>query len=295
VAQGSTKAAATRIADALTPGDLRSFVENGPHAIETAGETLEWLVDDGREAGLDGQQLRYVLDGLELRSSVPEPPLIRDFMAFEQHLRNIYPRLGREIPPTWYELPVYYKGNPHSVGAPDSNVVIPSYADGELDFEFELAAVIGTGGRDIDEEDALGHVFGYTIYNDFSARGIQSREMSVGLGPAKGKDFDGAHVLGPWLVTADEVGDPYQLAMRALVNGQEWTSGSTGDMHWRFEQMIAHASRGETLQPLEVFGSGTVGGGSAAERGETLHAGDRVELSIDRLGTLRNTIVAGDQ
>jgi 2-keto-4-pentenoate hydratase/2-oxohepta-3-ene-1,7-dioic acid hydratase in catechol pathway len=290
-AQGSTRPAAVRVAEAITPGELRSFVENGPLAIEAAAETIAWLEDGGAEAGVHGRQLRFPLDAIELRSAVPEPSLIRDFMAFEQHLLNIYPRLGREIPPAWHELPVYYKGNPQSVGAHDSDVVIPDYGDGEMDFEFEFAAVIGKGGRDIAEEDALDHVFGYTIYNDFSARGIQSREMSVGLGPAKGKDFDGAHVFGPWLVTADQVGDPYSLAMRALVNGREWTTGSTGDMHWRFEQMIAHASRAETLQPLEVFGSGTVGGGSAAEKGETLHAGDRVELSVDRLGTLRNTVV----
>jgi 2-keto-4-pentenoate hydratase/2-oxohepta-3-ene-1,7-dioic acid hydratase in catechol pathway len=113
-----------------------------------------------------------------------------------------------------------------------------------------------------------------------------------GLGPAKGKDFDGAHVLGPVLVTADEIPDPYDLTMTATVTDEAWTTGSTGAMHWRFEQMIAHASRSETLRPVEVFGSGTVGAGSAAEVGRTLHAGDVVELTVDRLGTLRNTVVA---
>jgi 2-keto-4-pentenoate hydratase/2-oxohepta-3-ene-1,7-dioic acid hydratase in catechol pathway len=289
---GVPAAAAARIAAALVPASLRAFVENGAYALEGAQETLAWLAADGAETGLDGRRLRYSLAAVELRPAVPEPTLIRDFMAFEQHLKNIYPRLGREIPDEWYALPVYYKGNPQSVGAHGSDVVIPAYSEGELDFEFELAAVIGREGRDIAEEDALGHVFGFTIYNDFSARGIQSREMSVGLGPAKGKDFDGAHVLGPWLVTADDVGDPYSLAMRATVNGREWTTGSSGDMHWRFEQMIAHASRGETLRTLEIFGSGTVGGGSAAEKGEKLRPGDVTELTVSRLGILRNTIVS---
>lgn len=290
--RGSASAAALRIAAALTPGNLREFVENGELALDAAVETLDWIGTDGAEKGVAGRRLRFPVDAVELQAAVPEPSLIRDFMAFEEHLQNIYPRLGRAIPDVWYERPVYYKGNPGSVGAHECDVVIPGYADGELDFEFEIAAVIGKAGHGIAESDALGHVFGYTIYNDFSARNIQSQEMTAGLGPAKGKDFDGAHVLGPWLVTADEVGDPYGLAMRAVVNGREWTTGSTADMHWRFEQMIAYVSQAETLRPLDVFGSGTVGGGSAAERGETLHPGDTVELTVSRLGTLRSMVVA---
>jgi len=287
---GLPVSAARRVAAAVVSPALETFVENGPVARDAADETVAWLQSDGCESGPAGEPLRYALDSVSLRPAVPRPALIRDFMGFEQHLRNIYPRLGREIPREWFSMPVYYKGNPNSVGAHGEDVVIPDYGDGELDFEFEVAIVIGRGGRNIAEEDALAHVYGMTIYDDFSARGIQNREMSVGLGPAKGKDFDGAHVLGPWLVTMDEVGDPYQLGMRATVNGTEWTTGSTGDLHWTFEQMIAHASRGETLCPVEVFGSGTVGGGSAAEIGGTLRSGDIVELTVDRLGSLRNTV-----
>lgn len=292
-AGGLGAAAAARIAGGLVPGDVGAFAENGELALDAARETVQWLWSDGAETGPDGRLLRYQLDAVELLPAVPRPVLLRDFMAFETHLQNIYPRLGREIPPEWYELPVYYKGNPQSVGAHLADVVMPDYAEGELDFEFEVAAVIGKGGRDIAAEDALSHVFGYTIYDDFSARGIQTREMSVGLGPAKGKDFDGSHVLGPWLVTADEVGDPSQLPMHASVNGEEWTAGTTADMHWRFEDLIAHASRAETLRTLEVFGSGTVGGGSAVEVGKALKAGDVVELIVHRLGTLSNTVVSG--
>jgi len=286
--------AAQRVADALTPSRLAEFVETADLALDHARESLAWADQAGAEDGVAGEPLRYRLADVIRLPAVPEPALIRDFMAFEQHLRNIYPRLGREIPPQWYEFPAYYKGNPSAVGADGDDVIMPDYADGELDFEFEFAAVIGRGGRNIDESTALEHVYGYTIYDDFSARGMQSREMAVGLGPAKGKDFDGAHVLGPWLVTADEVPDPYGLALAARVNGEEWTTGSSGDMHWRFEQMIAHASRAETLRPLEVFGSGTVGGGSAAEMGETLRAGDTVELEVERLGVLRNTVRSAD-
>lgn len=282
---------AERITDGLVPVDVSAFVANGERGLAEARRALAWQADAGDVVGPTGARLTYQLADVLRLPAVPAPSLIRDFMAFEQHLLNIFPKLGREIPPVWYEIPVYYKGNPAAVGAHLQPIVIPDYAGDELDFEFEIAAVIGRGGRDISEETALDHVYGYTIYDDFSARAMQSREMSVGLGPAKGKDFDGAHVLGPVLVTADEIPDPYDLAMTARVNDEEWTTGSTGAMHWRFEQMIAHASRAETLRPAEVFGSGTVGGGSAAEVGRTLHAGDVVELTVERLGTLTNSVV----
>jgi len=283
---------AERIADGLVPAEVSAFVENGERGLDEARGALAWFANAGEFIGPSGAQLMYELADVIRLPAVPEPSLIRDFMAFEQHLLNIFPKLGREIPPAWYKIPVYYKGNPAAVGAHLQPIVIPDYAGDELDFEFEIAAVIGRGGRDITEDAALVHIYGYTIYDDFSARAMQSREMTVGLGPAKGKDFDGAHVLGPTLVTADEIPDPYDLSMTATVNEEPWTTGSTSAMHWRFEQMIAHASRAETLRPAEVFGSGTVGGGSAAEVGRTLHAGDVVELTVDRLGTLRNTIVA---
>ena len=166
---------------------------------------------------------------------------------------------------------------------------MPAYAT-NMDFEFEFAAVMGRGGSNIQRADALSHIYGYMIYNDFSAREIQQREMSVGLGPAKGKDFEKGHVFGPWLVTADEVPDIYALRMQASVNGQPWCDTSTSTMHWRFDQMIAHASMNEMLVAGEIFGSGTVGGGSAAEVGKSLARGDKVVLTMDRLGTLSNAI-----
>ena len=141
--------------------------------------------------------------------------------------------------------------------------------------------MIGKSGIDIKVENARDYIYGYTIYNDFSARAIQSQEMSVGLGPAKGKDFVGAHVLGPVLVTADEIKDPYSLAMKAWINGVQWTDGNTNDMHWKFEQMIAYGSQDEELQVGEVFGSGTCANGSGAEQGKHLVSGDVIELEMD--------------
>jgi 2-keto-4-pentenoate hydratase/2-oxohepta-3-ene-1,7-dioic acid hydratase in catechol pathway len=290
---GATETAAGRLADALCPTDVIAFIEGGPTTREAAEQAVQWA------AGRDPEDLArpahgppaiVPLDGLRYLPAVPAPPLIRDFMAFEGHLLNIYPRLGREIPAVWYELPVYYKGNSASTGACGQDIPVPSYA-AELDFEVEVAAVIGRGGADIARADALASVYGYTIYNDMSARAIQSREMSAGLGPAKGKDFRGGHVLGPWLVTADEVGDPYQLEVTARVNGELWTQASIADMHWRFEDMIAHASRDEVIRPAEIFGSGTVTGGSGAELGRSLRRGDEVVISCRQLGILRNRVV----
>ena len=275
------------IADALSPRDMTTFIAGAVRVLDFARETLTVSASEpDLFAGSwhDMERLRWL-------PVIPKPPLIRDFMGFEAHLKNIYPKLGREIPPEWYNLPIYYKGNPQSVGAHGQAIVIPALGD-EMDFEFEIAAVIGRGGRNIDPNNAMDHVYGFTIYNDFSARAIQKREMSVGLGPAKGKDFDGAHVFGPYLVTCDEVGDIYSKATSGTVNGLPWCSGLMSDMHWRFEDMIAHASKDEMLHPGEILGSGTVGNGSAAERGESLKAGDRIELTVEGLGTLVNTLVA---
>lgn len=280
LAEGVAAQAADRIAEAITPPRMVDFIAAGRLALDAATLTLEWATDTTP---------RYPLAGVERLPAVPDAPLLRDFLAFEGHLRNIYPRLGREIPPEWYEFPAYYKGNTASLGADGDVVAVPPYAE-EVDFEFEFAAVIGRGGSDIPAEKAREHIYGYTVYNDFSARKMQSREMAIGLGPAKGKDFRRAHVLGPWLVTADEVPDPYSLRMRSWVNGELWTDTSSADMHWRFEDMIAHASAGELLRPGEVFGSGTVANGCGAERGVSLQRGDTVTLTVDGLGTLRNQV-----
>jgi len=282
--EGLTPAAATRVAEALIPPDMVAFIEGGHLALAAARAALAWA------AGNFGAVQRHPPAELRLLPPVPRPPLLRDFMAFETHLKNIYPRLGRAIPPEWYEFPVYYKGNAHSLGAHGDDIPMPSYA-AELDFEFELGIVIGRGGRNIPRERAMEHVFGYTVYNDFSARAIQSREMAVGLGPAKGKDFVCGHVFGPCLVTADEVGDVNRLRMVARVNGEVWCDSSTSTMHWKIPDLIAHASLEEELVPGELWGSGTVGDGSGAERGVFLKRGDVVELEVERVGTLRNRVV----
>ncbi len=283
----ASKEGAARLAAATVPSDMVAFIENGPAALDAAEAAIDWVLDKGDAYA--GATLAFAPDAVRLLAPIPRPPLIRDFMAFETHLKNIYPKLGRDIPPEWYNLPIYYKGNPSAVGADGDAITMPVFAT-NMDFEFEFAAVIGRGGTNIPREDAMSHIFGYMIYNDFSAREIQQREMSVGLGPAKGKDFERGHVFGPWLVTADEIPDIYALRMQATVSGQPWCDTSTSTMHWRFDQMIAHASTNEKVVAGEIFGSGTVGGGSAAEMGKTLGRGDEVILTMDRLGTLTNRI-----
>lgn len=282
--EGLAPEAAARLAHALLPGDMVGLIEGGARSLDAAHEALDWAAEN------PGRLDDVVVNGARMRAPIPRPPMLRDFMGFETHLRNIYPKLGRDIPPEWFNLPVYYKGNPGSVATHGDEIAIPSYGE-VLDIEFELAFVIGRGGRNIAEADAHEHIFGFMIYNDFSERRIQAREMSVGLGPAKGKDFQRGHVLGPTLVTADEVPDIYNLRMTCRVNDEVWCDTNSNTIHWKFEQMIAHVSMDETLRPGEVLGSGTVGNGSGAERGTFLQRGDRVELEVERLGILRNTVV----
>jgi 2-keto-4-pentenoate hydratase/2-oxohepta-3-ene-1,7-dioic acid hydratase in catechol pathway len=285
--EGVSPGGALRLSQALLPADMVELIEGGERSLDAAREALQWA---DPEPGKNGTPIVHRAEAVRFLPPVPKPPLLRDFMGFETHLRNIFPKLGREIPPEWYKLPVYYKGNPGSLATHEDDIPIPSYADA-LDIEFELAMVIGQGGINIAPERALDHIFGYMIYNDFSERTIQAREMTVGLGPAKGKDFVRGHVLGPHLVTTDEIPDIYNLHMVARVNDEVWCDSNSGTIHWKFEQMIAHVSTDEVLRPGEVLGSGTVGGGSGAERGTLLRRGDVVELEVERLGLLRNRVI----
>jgi fumarylacetoacetate (FAA) hydrolase len=209
------------------------------------------------------------------------PPSIRDFMAFEEHVANARRQAGSEVPPAWYEIPVFYFTNPGAVYRDGDD--IPKPADTEmLDYELELACVLGEDGRPE----------GFTIMNDFSARDLQRLEMSVGLGPAKGKDF--ATALGPVLVSPDQL--PADLDMRAIarVNGEVRTDSRTGGLHHSWEHLLEAAARNTPgLQAGEIIGSGTVGSGCILEHGDGrwLQPGDEIELEIEGIGILRNRIV----
>jgi 2-keto-4-pentenoate hydratase/2-oxohepta-3-ene-1,7-dioic acid hydratase in catechol pathway len=237
------------------------------------------------------------LADIKLLSPLPEPRSLRDCLVFEQHLLNAQKQweimTGRPpapIPEAWYQRPGYYKGNRFSVVGPDAEVLWPSYSE-LMDFELELACVIGKPGRDIATRDALSHIFGFTIFNDFSARDVQVIERPLNMGAAKSKDFDTGNALGPWIVTTDEIGDPQTLQMEARVNGERWGGGSSSGMHHTFADIVSFVSRDETLRGGEVIASGTVPTGCGLELGRFLNPGDVVELDIERIGVLRNRIV----
>jgi 2-keto-4-pentenoate hydratase/2-oxohepta-3-ene-1,7-dioic acid hydratase in catechol pathway len=253
---------------------MQALIEGGTEALAIA-RTLE--TDHPAESVKPQGTVR-------LLAPIPVPVQMRDFMLFEQHATNSG---KRKVPDVWYEQPVYYKCNRFAVQGTDADVYWPSYST-VMDFELELAMVIGRKGKDISKEAAQ-YIFGYTIFNDFSARDAQFREMACYLGPAKGKDFDGADCIGPCIVTADSI-DPYNLTMIARVNGIEWTRGHSGTMHHKFADVIAHVSRAETIYPGEIMGSGTVGRGCGDELGRYLQKGDTVELEIEHIGVLRNRI-----
>lgn len=235
----------------------------------------------------------------EVRFLAPlKPNNLRDAYAFEQHVRAASQNRGRDIPKEWYQFPVFYYTNPNGIFGTGDEIPYPHYTEA-LDFELEIAVVIGKPGVDIKPEDAHHHIFGYTIFNDWSARDAQLAEMKVGLGPAKGKDF--ASSLGPVIVTSEALADRsvnrpgvYDLNMFARVNGVEISKANFKDIFWSFGDIIARASDSCELQSGDVIGSGTVGTGCLLEltkaQGPWLNAGDLVELGIERIGVLKNTI-----
>lgn len=277
-------------ADPVRFASMLSLIDGGGAALDAARQCLS------QPAAV------LAMDAVRLLAPLPEPRQMRDHMAFEEHLRRarsnrhlIVPGT-RPVPPEdieilkiWYDQPLYYKCNRFAVTGPGTDILWPSYSQ-VIDYELELGIVIGRKGKNIQAAEAASYIFGYCIFNDFSARDAQIPEMGGQLGPAKGKDFDTANAIGPWLVTADEVANPYNLTMRARVNGKEWSCGNSGSMYHRFEAMIEHVSRDETVYPGEFFGSGTVGGGCGLELGRFLSVGDVIELEIDGLGVLRNRI-----
>jgi 2-keto-4-pentenoate hydratase/2-oxohepta-3-ene-1,7-dioic acid hydratase in catechol pathway len=258
------------------------------------------ILENGRvvDVGFDGDMIAFIEAGAPVGNPAPveharllaplRPHSMRDFLTFEGHLHNALTRLGRPIPKEWYEVPAYYKGMPDTVIGPDEEIAWPSYTE-RLDHELELAAIIGRKGKDIAKENALSYIFGYTIWNDVSARDVQTRELPIGMGPAKAKDWDGSNVLGPCIVTADEL-DPSNVHMRVRVNGEVWGEDTTAHMHHTFADLIWYASQAQTLYPGDVFGSGTAAGGSGLELDRQLKEGDVVEMEIEGIGILRNRI-----
>lgn len=247
----------------------------GDRVIQLAAQTLQSFFTGGGEAR---EHAEFALADVDLRPPVLHPPSVRDFMAFEEHVANARARRGGEVPPEWYEIPVFYFSNPAAIYGPEDDVPYPEGTQ-ELDYELEVAAVIGADG-------AIG---GFTLMNDWSARDQQRSEMRVGLGPAKGKDF--ATSFGPVVVTPDEFAGT-SGEMVARVNGEERSRGNLGQMHWSWEELRRQAARNTVLRPGDLLGSGTVGNGCILEHGDGrwLQRGDVVELEVEGIGVLRNRI-----
>ena len=322
LAEADSKVIRLQAAEQLRAGEphphfqtMLAFLHGGSAARDAAQQAIEFAASE-RPEGVAIERAT-----VELLSPVPRPESIREFMVFEQHVINCTRRFGlprwaasldRAVEKTfgrnvtlaywmarpWYERPVYYKGNRMNVIGDGASVTIPRYTKA-FDWELEFGMFLCKQGRNIPKEKACDFIGGYTIFNDFSARDIQKREMGGRLGPAKGKDFDGGNAIGPVLVTPDEIPDPYNLAMRAHVNGEEVSYGHTKGMRWTFEELIAYVSRDETLYPGEFFGSGTgtvPESGSdrcccGLEMGRFLQAGDTVELEVERIGKLTNHVL----
>jgi fumarylacetoacetate (FAA) hydrolase len=243
--------------------------------IQLAAQTLQSFFTGGGDAR---EHAEYQLAEIDLRPPVLRPPSVRDFTAFEEHVANARRLRGADVPPEWYEIPVFYFSNPHAIFG-DGDVVPYPEGTRELDYELECAAIIGAEGK----------IGGFTVMNDWSARDLQRAEMRVGLGPAKGKDF--ATSIGPILVTPDEF-DGSAGEMVARVNGEERSRGNLSSMYHSWDTLLAQAGRNTILAPGDVIGSGTVGTGCILEHGDGrwLQSGDVVELEIDGIGVLRNTV-----
>jgi 2-keto-4-pentenoate hydratase/2-oxohepta-3-ene-1,7-dioic acid hydratase in catechol pathway len=207
-------------------------------------------------------------------------------------MKSFEKRTKKPIPEVWYRIPVYYKGNPSSVIGPEESILWPNYTE-RLDYELEFGIYIGKRGKDISADDAHEYIAGYTIFNDVSARDILQEEISMFLGPAKGKDLDTGNVMGPCLVTPDEL-DVSDLKMTARINGEIWSEGTTSDMYWTFPKIIAYISRSETLYPGDFIGSGTVADGCGDELDRWIQPGDVIELEVEGIGVLRNPVVRNE-
>jgi len=284
------------------PADMVAFLRLGENALDDARALSNWFssVDSATQ-----NTTSILAAQVELCAPVPHPTSMRDGYAFRQHVEAARRNRGVEMIPEFDEIPIFYFTNHQAVFGPGDIHVQELHCD-KLDFELEAAIVIGKQGRNIKASDADAHIAGLMVMNDWSARALQMKEMTLNLGPAKGKDF--ATSIGPWLVTLDELedrttatsnGNQYDLAMNAVVNGKEVSRGNVKDMSWTFAQIIERASYGVTLYPGDVIGSGTCGTGCFLELNGSkvyypawwLKPGDVVTCEIDRLGALTNTIV----
>lgn len=270
---------------------LESYQESATEFLKETLELYKELASKGILKTNDQADLAFDLqDTNEVKLDCPLDRIncYRDFYAHEKHVAAGFKKRNEPIPEAWYEIPAYYKGATSGFIGNDETILWPSYTK-KLDFELEFGIVIGKDGKNINQENAMNHIFGYTIFNDISARDIQKKEMAVRLGPAKGKDF--CSIMGPVIITADEFNfEEPNLKMTATINDELWSEGYSGDSNYTWAQMIEHASKEEWLRATDFMGSGTVGTGCGLELDKWIQPGDIIRLEIEKIGTLKNLV-----
>lgn len=265
--------------------DVLTFYQEG--SIDRFKQTLA-LFENLTKSGVAPHEMSVKIDSIEFDSPLDKIIMYRDFYAHEKHVKKGFEKRGEAVPEAWYEIPAYYKGGTAGFLGNNTTIPWPSFSQ-KVDYELELGVVLGRDGFNIKESNALKHVFGYTILNDISARDIQRKEMSIRLGPAKGKDW--CSIMGPVILTQDEFGasEP-DLLMQARINGELWSEGRSSDSHYSWAQMISHMGQDEWVRASEFIGSGTVGTGCGLELDRWIQPGDVIELEIEKIGILKNTV-----
>lgn len=285
-AQGDTNP--QQLADANLPNDMVTFFWNGDRSLKAGYEVLKFMEDSKSEKGLDGQQLVYGLDEVTILAPVTRPNIIYDGMVYEGHVKHHY----GEIPAGYYKRPVWNTQSGSTVVGTGVPLPKPKYTE-QFDFEFEMGFYIGKRGHDIQPDEALDYVAGFTVFNDVSARDAQSDEAVMALGPAKGKFFRNSLVMGPCVVTKDELPDYDDLAMTARVNGEVVTENRTSGMLFTLGELVAKISEDAYLNPGDFIGLGTSPEGNAtcSKLGRWLEVGDEIEFTIEKIGTICNKVV----
>jgi 2-keto-4-pentenoate hydratase/2-oxohepta-3-ene-1,7-dioic acid hydratase in catechol pathway len=286
---------AYNLAEFTIPLDMVEYLKRGDFAREASRKALDYveasLKKESILKGPNDERITYSRQEVKLLAPVPKPTHMRDFMGFLKHYETMRKRRGETVSQIFYDIPIYHKCNTNLIAGPDDPILWPSYTN-KLDYEFEYAMYIGKKGTDIPSSKAAEYIAGYTILNDLSARDRQRTDMESHMGPAKGKDFNNGYIMGPCLVTADELHNRIRnLRMTAKINDKIVTDGNTGTMQFTWEEIIEYCSQDETLYPGEVFGSGTVGGGCGSENDQWIKPGDIVEFEIEGIGVLRNKVV----
>lgn len=278
-------------AEHFAPTSLSKLLRLKENPIDFFLETLskfKKFSKEGSQKTLRGREI-FINSPVSFKTPLDDIPTYRDFYAHEKHVAVGFKKRGEPIPEAWFEIPAYYKGSTVGFIGDQENILWPSYTE-ILDYELELGCVISRDAYNVKEKDASKYIFGFTILNDISARDIQKKEMSIRLGPAKGKDF--CSILGPVITTFDEFKNKEpNLKMQAHLNGELISEGQSGDSRYSFSQMIEHVSKDEWVLAGDLFGSGTVGTGCGLENGHFLKDGDSIELTIEKIGTLKNQVV----